>query len=207
MNVKIFNENKTYPFLVVDDWYTSEEEKIVWKELDYFYSLDVFHSAQENCAETSDGEKLAKNNRLNYDVIFKDLRYSYINKMMYKFQNSNFHSIVEQAMPIGKTFKNTNWGNTMINYYENNDFYKSHYDYARFTMLIWFYKLPKKFVGGDLYLDESDITVDCKHNRMILFPGHYNHKVNEIVMNKEHLNNMNGRFSITHFFDIRYEDI
>lgn len=203
MNIKIFNENKIYPFLVIDDWYNKEEEKIVWKELDYFYSCNIFHKAEENCAEEN-GTKLAKNNRLSYDLIFKKMEYSYINKMLYKVQNKNFHSIVENTMPIGKQFKNTNWSNTFINYYENNDFYKSHYDYSIFTMLIFFYKLPKKFFGGDIYFEESDITVDCKHNTMLLFPGYYYHKVNEILMDKENLNNMNGRFSITHFFDIVY---
>ena len=50
MNIKIFNENKIYPFIVVDDWYNEKEEKIVWKELDYFYNCNVFENAEENCA-------------------------------------------------------------------------------------------------------------------------------------------------------------
>jgi Rps23 Pro-64 3,4-dihydroxylase Tpa1-like proline 4-hydroxylase len=198
MNIKIFNENKIYPFIVVDDWYNEKEEKIVWKELDYFYNCNVFESAEENCAIEGE-KKLAKNNRLYYDLIFKNKKYSFINKMLYKIQNKNFHKIVEDVMPVGKIFKHTNWDNTLVNYYENDDNYEDHYDYSLFTMLIFFFKSPKMFSGGDLYFKENNTTVECKHNRMLLFPGYYYHKVNKVSMQKKYLNDMNGRFSITHF--------
>ena len=55
------------------------------------------------------------------------------------------------------------------------------------------------FSGGDLYFKENNTTVECKHNRMLLFPGYYYHKVNKVSMQNKYLNDMNGRFSITHF--------
>ena len=35
-DVKVVNDNPTFPFVVIDNWYTPEEEKAVWKELDFF---------------------------------------------------------------------------------------------------------------------------------------------------------------------------
>ena len=34
--VQIIKDNPTFPFLVIDNWYTPNEEKAVWKELDFF---------------------------------------------------------------------------------------------------------------------------------------------------------------------------
>jgi hypothetical protein len=33
--VQIIKDNPTFPFLVIDNWYTPNEEKAVWKELDF----------------------------------------------------------------------------------------------------------------------------------------------------------------------------
>jgi hypothetical protein len=35
---QIFNKDKLYPFLIVDDWYSKQEEKNVWKELEFYTS-------------------------------------------------------------------------------------------------------------------------------------------------------------------------
>jgi hypothetical protein len=198
MNLKINKDNLLFPFIIVDDWYSQEEEKFVWNELIYFYGINQFQKAEENCAEDN-GITKAKGNRLYYDLIFKDKKYSYINKMLYKVRNKDFHKVIEDVMPIGKIFKHTDFDNTLINYYEHGDEYKSHYDYVTFTMLIFFYKQPKKFSGGDLYFEENNVTVECKHNRMVLFPGYYLHQVKRVMMSDNDFNSMNGRFSITHF--------
>ena len=34
-DVKIIKDNPVFPFLVIDNWYTPNEEKAVWKELDF----------------------------------------------------------------------------------------------------------------------------------------------------------------------------
>ena len=198
MNLKINKDNLLFPFIIVDDWYSQEEEKFVWNELIYFHNINEFEKAEENCAADNDITK-AKNSRLYYDLIFKDKKYSYINKMLYKVRNKDFHKVIEDVMPIGKILKHTDFDNTLVNYYEHGDEYKSHYDYSMFTMLIFFYKQPKKFSGGDLYFEENNVTVECKHNRMVLFPGYYLHQVKKVLMNNNDFNIMNGRFSITHF--------
>ena len=37
---QICNSNKEFPYLIVDNWYNKKEEKLVWKELDFFISVD-----------------------------------------------------------------------------------------------------------------------------------------------------------------------
>ena len=35
-NIKLLKDNPLYPALVIDNWYTPNEEKAVWKELDFY---------------------------------------------------------------------------------------------------------------------------------------------------------------------------
>ena len=35
---QVINDNPSYPFLLVDNWYNKDEEKAVWKELDFLSS-------------------------------------------------------------------------------------------------------------------------------------------------------------------------
>ena len=189
-----------FPIIISDNWYSREEEEKVWQELTFFHSLNVYEKSENNSAQDNH-ISLSKGSRLYYDLIFKDKKYSHICKLLYKIQDKSLHDIVEKSMPVGKIFKDTDWENTIINYYEDNDTYKSHYDYSLFTMLIFFNKHnpAKLFSGGDLYFGESDTTVEYKHNRMVLFPGYYLHQANKVSMNNEYQDKMNGRFTITHF--------
>ena len=68
------------------------------------------------------------------------------------------------------------------------------------SVLIWFYRKPKRFAGGDLIFTDLNETVKCKHNRMILFPSYYYHKVNKVIMKEQYKNKGLGRFCLTHFF-------
>tara|TARA_S200000501_G_C20606510_1_gene648299 strand:- start:138 stop:761 length:624 start_codon:yes stop_codon:yes gene_type:complete len=199
MKIEILNKNTMFPILISDNWYSNEEEKNVWLELDFIHSLNEYENSEENSAYDKDKISKSKAKRLYYELVFREKKYSHICKMLYKIKDSSLHDIVEKSMPIGKIFKHTDWDNTFLNYYENNDNYKSHYDYSLFTMLIFFHKKPKLFSGGDLYFEESNTTVEFKHNRMVLFPGHYLHQANKVSMNSEYQNKMNGRFTITHF--------
>jgi Rps23 Pro-64 3,4-dihydroxylase Tpa1-like proline 4-hydroxylase len=67
------------------------------------------------------------------------------------------------------------------------------------TMLIWFFKEPKKFKGGDLILNDFETAFECKHNRMLLFPSHYEHSVAPISLAEEYKHKGMGRYTITNF--------
>ena len=207
MRYTINRDNPCFPFLMADNWYSPEEEIIVFKELDYFNSTETYENAKENCAFDEKNNKKANNHRLYYDKVFHDKKYSFINQRLDRIQKPEFHNLITKAMPIGRVFHETNWDNTLINYYEDKQGYKSHYDTSTFTMLIFFYKQPKKFEGGDLWSEDSNITVECKHNRMVIFPGYYLHQVNEVTMNNEDKNKGLGRYSITHFISRTPETI
>ena len=48
MKIHIFNDNKVLPFLYVDDWYSPEEEKLIWKELDFYTNPISMHRTEDS---------------------------------------------------------------------------------------------------------------------------------------------------------------
>ena len=88
---------------------------------------------------------------------------------------------------------------TLISYYENNDYYKAHADTSDITALTWLFKEPKRFTGGDLIFPDTEERIECKNNKIILFPGCIRHQVTEINMEKQHQNQKLGRWCITQF--------
>lgn len=68
------------------------------------------------------------------------------------------------------------------------------------TAIIWFFKEPKRFEGGNLRLTELNETIECMHNRLIIFPSYYSHEVDELKLDEKYRNKGLGRFSITHFY-------
>lgn len=193
-------------YLVVDDWYEEDTLKKVMKELDYLSCTPMVRSEESSeSAKTTDGISKAKSSRVFPEHLYteKGCTYSPILSALKKMQQKDFHDKIFKTFEntgtaLAEGFTSTNASSTIINYYENNDKYGEHYDVFQYTVLIWVYKEPKLFKGGDLVFPKLNETVECKNNRMILFPSFYYHAVTPIKMetNKEGY----GRYAITHFF-------
>ena len=90
----------------------------------------------------------------------------------------------------------------LFSYYENGDFYKAHADEFVATMLVWFYKEPKKFEGGDLEFPDYETAdgipkVEVRNNRILIFPSIIRHAVTPISMEEEDMGKKLGRFCMT----------
>ena len=114
-------------------------------------------------------------------------------------------SIKETSPTMFRLFQIWNINNSssyhLVNYYENNDFYNSHYDVCMMSTLIWFYRKPKAYTGGNFTFSHLDVELESNHNRLVLFPGYYPHKVDPILMNnKKSKMGGFGRYSIAGFY-------
>ena len=90
----------------------------------------------------------------------------------------------------------------LFSYYENGDYYKAHADEFFATMLVWFYKEPKRFEGGDLEFPDYETAdgipkVEVRNNRILIFPSMIRHAVTPISMKEEDTNKKLGRFCMT----------
>jgi Rps23 Pro-64 3,4-dihydroxylase Tpa1-like proline 4-hydroxylase len=98
---------------------------------------------------------------------------------------------------------NTNYDTTLLSYYENKDYYESHFDVAIITLLFWFNKQPKGFDGGDLVLPEIDTKIPFQHNTVVMLPSFVQHQVESISMKKKNGVKDNGRYCVSKFLTIR----
>ena len=197
--------DERFPFLLFDNWYTPNEEKAVWKELDFYSSLpreSTERAENSVVARYADGKSYSKAYRhYPLNIFAKDgLKYSAIQNTMYKFRTKEFHKMVEFCKPHNRSFHTSNTDSTIVSYYEDSDYYDPHHDTCQWSFLCWFFRETKKFDGGDLVMNESDVKITLKHNRAIFFPSCFLHQVEPIKF-KEKTNEVGlGRYTITHFF-------
>lgn len=199
--VKGVGKDSVFPFIVADNWYSPEEEQLIWKELDFYYRPQNLESSASNSA-IENHQVLSNSWRIYPMSIFdkQHLKFSTIVSSVQKYTTPKFKEFVENLMPQGIQFKGANKIYTMISYYDDSQDYKPHYDSVQFTSIIWFYKQPKKFNGGDFVFPQINQTIECKHNRMVFFPSYYLHSVTPISIEPHNRNKGLGRFALTNFF-------
>jgi len=202
-DVKINKDDPVYPFVVVDNWYTPNEEKAVWKELDFFSTTpkDQTDRAENTIvARDFDGSPKSKAYRFYIDDFYNKREISPILNCTYKQKTPEFHNIITECMPYARSFLTSNSDNSLISYYEEKDHYRPHHDTSLWTCLIWMVKEPKLFDGGDFILDDPKIKINLKNNRMIMFPCCFLHSVTPIKFHTKPQETGYGKYTITHFY-------
>jgi len=205
-NIKIGNQVKEAPYLLIDNWYTPEEEKAIWLELDMYATQPKIEKANnDNSPVATDTKGNAKSNAFRFHVwdyyTQKGQTMSPIMRAMYKQRSQDFKDIFCKAMPLHhNNFCNTNTDATFISYYDKAKYYKPHCDSVQFSCLIWMFKEPKQFFGGNLKLPAANATIECVNNRMLMFPSYLEHEVTEIKSNDK-IKMGYGRYCITHFYN------
>jgi len=202
-DVKIVKDNPTFPFLVIDNWYTPNEEKAVWKELDFFSSTpkDQIDRAEKTIvARNPDGSSKSNAYRFYIEEFYNKRELSPIINCMYKQLTPEFHNIISECMPYARSFLSSNADSSLLSYYEENDHYEPHHDTFAWTCLIWMVREPRLFNGGDFKLNEPDIEVKLKNNRAVFFPCCYLHSVSPVKFHTQPKEIGYGRYTITHFY-------
>ena len=201
--VQVVKDNPTYPFIVIDNWYTPQEEKNIWKELDWYSSHEHIARAENTIvARNKDGSSRSKAYRFYPGEYYSDIgaEKSHVYNYMYKQRTPEFHKIIGECMPYARSFHSSNGDSTLISYYEENDHYKPHHDTFLWTNLIWFVREPRLFDGGDFDFPESGYEVKLKHNRAVFFPCCYLHRVSPVKFHTQPKEIGYGRYTITHFY-------
>jgi len=201
--IQVIKDNPTYPFIVIDNWYTPNEEKAIWKELDFLGANpreQQLRAEETLVARNKDGSPKSNAYRWYPGDLFKDGTISPIHNCMYKQRTPEFHNIIKECVPYSRSYLSTNDDSTLISYYEDNDHYHAHHDVFSWTCLIWFVREPRLFTGGDFDFPETGYEVKLKHNRMVMFPSCYLHRVSPVKFNKQPKEFGYGRYTITHFY-------
>ena len=199
--MKIQNYDEAFPYIIIDDYYDEEELRMIWEELEFLsYPHKMRKTSVEGGAPFENGELVKKNFSRYIDLIYNYRELSNILNVNRKLFADDYRIFRQhphwffQNLYINDDF-------TQVAYYEDDDEYKEHRDYASVTALTWLYKQPKQFTGGDLYIGPEKIKIDCVHNRTFIMPSMIEHSVNQISMNPEHTgqDKRQGRYVISQF--------
>jgi len=186
-----------FPHLIIEDFYSEDELKLIWQELDFLTSPHKLIPANiDGSIQSSNALSLSLNN------VYKDLRHSNIASINKKIL---LPKIKDAFLSLSEFFEHITMVNNMfikIKYYENGHNYPKHQDIARFTGINYLYKEPKKFEGGDLYFDDYNYKIELKNNMFVLFIGCLWHSVTPIVLKEHAYITGNGKYSITNFLSI-----
>ena len=163
MKFTVCDSGKVFPYLIVDNLYSKKEQKLIWEEL--IFHKDNFKiddkTGGAGVAKDENGKPLANATRLYLDETYIDNRQdSNILNLYTKIISPEVREAYRQTTPSWVTFEITNQDNSQVSYYENEGDYKEHFDKFMHTCLIWFYKEPKRFTGGDLTFTPSQQTVE-----------------------------------------------
>jgi len=202
-NIKLLKDNPLYPALVIDNWYTPNEEKAVWKELDFYSATPkkYLEKAEDTIvARDKDGSPRSTAYRFYLETFYNNKLISPIYNCMKKQRSPEFRDIMGNFMPYARSFLSTTEDTSLISYYEDNDHYKPHYDSFSWTCLIWMVREPKLFDGGDFLLNEPNYEIKLKNNRMVMFPSCLLHSVTPLKFHTQPEEAGYGKYTITHFY-------
>ena len=197
-----FYEVQGLPVVVIDDFYSETECVFIWNELCFLNTPNkkLLPPEKTGTATSNDGQILKKNNGIFLDQLYLDRSFSNILNLNQKI--FSLEKNLTEKNVFFRYLKESNQDATLVQYYENSDYYKSHCDKSIITAISWFYQKPKAFTGGNLIF-ENNFKIECKYNRLILFPSILNHEVEEIKIGQNLLDQNFGRYSISHFISIK----
>lgn len=208
--MKIIKHKNPFPHVVIDNFYSEQELFHIWKELDFLTYVQKLESPEDtSSAKTKEGVFKKNNYAIYLDNLYKNREISNILTITRKLFDDSLMEEIYSFDMLFKGFEMCNSDLTLLSYYENSQYYKSHKDSCSFTSLTWFYKNPKKFKGGDLYFPEYDYLFEIKNNKLLFFPSFIEHQVVDVVMeNYKHdeygMLSGKGRYCLSQFCGITY---
>ncbi|AOV60169.1 2OG-Fe(II) oxygenase superfamily domain containing protein [Synechococcus phage S-CAM9] len=197
----------TIPLIVKDNFLTNEELTPIIKETNVL--LKQLRSGKYSApAREPDGTSKKQNKALAYQSYYSD-SYKFsptVQTLNRKIFNENLYAEFDSLILRGLQ-RSIDWAANMISYYEDDDYYKPHYDGCLITGLYWFDIKPRKFSGGEFCLykeiDADKLTepliIKPLHNRFIAFPSCLYHAVKPVILDKQWKNQGHGRIAVSTF--------
>lgn len=183
------------PHVLLHEFFSEEELKLVWQEIELVrLSYQTFDGYDTGAATNSDGESLKQNSGSFLYDIYRDKKFSPILKATEQnlFYNKWYESFDHW---FGRLYAKMNHLSSLLNEYNDGDHYKPHQDNDIFTALIWLWKEPKSFSGGNFYFTNHDKKIIPENNSGIIFLGSEHHAVDTV--------HGDGRYCISTFINLR----
>ena len=197
MNItKVF---EPFEHVIVDNMYTEDELALIWREI-YFLKNKFEDSSKTGSARDENGRDKKENTALFIDNVYSNRKFSDILNVNKKAFCRDLIEAIASMHPAYDIVRICNLDHTIINYYGDGCYYKTHYDETIFTFITFLMQGSCGYTGGDFLFPDYDYLVPQRNNRVIVFPGCIRHQVTEV---KLHTPVSEGRFSMAQFLNIR----
>ena len=210
--MKLTLHNEPFPHAIIEDLYDSDEEKLIWDEIEFLSYRHKMGNAKETGSAFDDvsGTYLKQNYGIHLDELYPNRDFSNILFATKKIWDPKLLEEISSTDYSFWNYRRVNTKHTLLSYYENSNQYKPHRDSSQFTALTWFYKEPKQFEGGDMCFPEYDHNITIKNNMCIIFHSFVQHQVTKVKMEAQKRNKYGkftglGRYSISQFMTVNYQ--
>lgn len=197
-------EKRSIPFILFSDVFDADDQKRIAEEI-AFIGLENLQPPERTSSATNEKKEVLKQNSgIFLDFCYRQRqlsRYLRLYRKMIDALVRDRQTLVTNHLLLDSFFE-TNTDVTLLSYYDDGDYYKSHRDNAVWTMVYWMHEETRLWKGGELLLEQLDFSMEPRNNCAVLFPSFLIHSVNKIRSEKPLLRGQ-GRFSFTTFFNIK----
>ena len=204
-----YKEIKGLPIIIIDDYYDESAADKIWQEL-CFLNNDPrkFETPEETGSAWRPDENggkmfLRKNMACQLDRTYRNRAVSNILTENRKLFGPEVVKKLQEFHVYFRSMDGIDADATIVNYYEDADYYMPHTDLSIVTALSWFYKTPKSFTGGELIF-ENEISIECLYNRTVIFPSMLKHAVEVTSVDKQLIGQNYGRYAITQLMSYKF---
>ena len=190
------------PYLRIENFFSQVElEQLIFPELEYYTLGGKLEGVEKTgSARDREGKVVKKNSGCFIEQLYRESASSSIATCINRLWNTDTCEAIEKTGPWNRSFRQCGSTATLISYYQEGDYYLSHLDDVQFTLLIWLWKEPKNWTGGEFIFGDVNHAVPMKNNSAVLFPSCYAHQVETVHMNQPSFNDCTGRYCISRFY-------
>lgn len=157
--------------LVIDDFFSEEDQKLIWDEINFLKHRMEAKTEEDSCFET-----------LNVTEIYTSAKISNILEMTGKIVNPDFINHIIREGTYFRYLGMCSKCSTEMLYMKNDSFHTEHLDQGIFTMYFWIRKQDSEVLDGELYLKDFDLTIEQKNNRVVFVPSVYSREIKKLKM-------------------------
>ena len=195
------------PYLLIEDFFEPQHLEIIQPEIDYLWhrlqtdreetprttfsyddreAVGMPHQYNDGQAHGHNGQMGARKAGIFIQMLFHNEKLSLLSSMIKnrllrhvgEFQTHWLeHSVIK--------FVEKDRFNGLVNFYQDGDYYLSHFDQCFLTMVYCLWPQGPVFQGGRFSWPELDHSIQLAHNSMVIFPGHQCHEVETVVTDRE----------------------
>ena len=196
----VFYYDGPVPHAIIENYYSEEELKEVWLELDFLTHEYKLKPPDKTGTAKNKGIGLKHNHGIFIDSLYSDRDVSNILRLFRKhFDTELTLELMEHHFIFNYLFQSKK-DTTLLSYYENEDNYLPHSDQAAMTVVTWLFKEPCQFQGGDFFFSDYNYKIPIQNNCTIIFPSVISHAVSPVKMTNSHKPFSGfGRYALTNF--------